>query len=189
MTPRKPGKIDNMYRLDFETVKQVMQEHRKTGLLYADISPEAVGLRGVCRIEIQLTAGTIISCSIVSDSGQCIADKEAIKRISRLGLLFWTFVPQNGATITGPLSEPPTPALKENFTFPRRVVQVEQWRMQSWSRLHRAIFALADGSRSATKIAGILTAPQDLVDSALRDLESIGVIVMGPYQQKDLLSF
>ncbi|HET8847053.1 MAG TPA: hypothetical protein VFN35_36665 [Ktedonobacteraceae bacterium] len=165
-----------------------MQEHRKTGFLYADVPAEAVGLRGRCHIEVQLTAGNIISCVIVSENGQQIPQKEAIKKISRLGLLFWTFTPQEPTTQSLPVPVTPV-APEENFTFPRRAMQIEQWQMSTWPRLHRGIFALADGSRSSAKIAAILTTPPQAVDRALRELEAIGAIVMGPYQASDLTSF
>lgn len=49
--------------------------------------------------------------------------------------------------------------------------------MHNLSRLHRAVFALADGTKSAAKIAEMLSTSPDLVDKALSDLRSIGVII------------
>jgi len=133
-----------------------------------------------CRIEIKLTAGTIVSCSIVTDSGQRLPEKESIKKISRLGPLFWTFVPQ--AVAASPA--PPTHVRKEEIFFPQHIAQVEQGQIRTWSRIHRMVFALADGTRSVAKIAEILSVAPDLVDRALRDLQSIGVITMGPLNGK-----
>jgi hypothetical protein len=166
-----------MYTLDFETMKQVMQEHKKTGFLYADVPSGVTGLSGPCRIEVKLMAGAIDSCSIVSERGQRLPEKESIKQVSRLGTLLWVFAPQTSAV------QQISPALtpREASPFPQRTVQTERWQMNSWSRLHRSIFALADGTRSVAKIAEMLSVPPEHVDKSLRDLQSVGAIVMGPY--------
>lgn len=161
-----------MYTLDFETMKQVMQEHQKTGLLYADIPSGVAGLSGPCRIEVKLMAGIVASCSIVNERGQRLSEKESIKRVSRLGALLWIFVPQTSSA----LPAPSMPAPRDLSPFPLRLVQLDQEQMRSWSRLHRGIFALSDGTRSVMKIAEILSLPPEVVDRALQDLQSIGVI-------------
>jgi hypothetical protein len=173
-----------MYTLDFRTVLQVMQEHQKTGLLYADVPPDAVGMREPCRIEVKLEAGTMVSCSIVTESGQRLSEKESVRKISRLGALVWTFVP---LAVAAQPAQPAQPAqslalVPEHASVPWRTLQVDQWQMRSWPRLHRAIFALADGTRSIAKIAAMLSVPPELVTQAVHDLRAIGVIVIGPPQ-------
>jgi len=168
-----------MYTLDFETMKQVMQEHQKTGFLYADVPAGAAGISETCRIEINLMAGVMVSCAIVDSNGQLFSEKESVKKISRMGSLFWTFVPRQPVT-TSPLSSPTTPGPVEVPIFPRRTVHLEQWQMRDWPRLHRGIFALADGTRNIAKISEMLSTSPELVDRALRDLQSISVIAMGP---------
>jgi hypothetical protein len=165
-----------MYTLDFGTMMQVMQEHQKTGLLYADVPPEVAGMREACRIEIKLEAGTMVSCSIVTESGRRLSEKESLRKISRMGSLTWTFVP-----LTVPAQPALLPAFRaENVSIPQRVLSVEQWQMRSWPRLHRAIFALADGTRSVAKIAEMLSVSPAAVDQALSDLVAIGVVALGP---------
>lgn len=172
-----------MYNLDFETIKLVMQEHQKTGFLHADVPAGMAGLSEPCRIEVRLQAGKVISCYIVGKSGQRLAERESVKRVERMGRLKWTFTLQEERT-TGILEAlPPSfpPFIPEEIpVFPRRVVYLEQWQMQSWPRLHRMIFALSDGTRSTTKIAEVLSAAPEQVEAALRDLQSINVITMGP---------
>lgn len=171
-------------------MKQVMQEHQKTGILHADVSSGVAGMPGPCHIEIQLLAGTIVSCAIVDSYGQRLSEKESLKRISRLGTLLWTF--ESRMNSTQPRLPAVTPSTPPAFTppalpvftpsklslFPCRTVQLTQEQMRSWSRIHRGIFALADGTRSVAKITEILSAPPDLIDRALRDLQSIGVIAL-----------
>lgn len=164
-----------MYTLDFETIKQVMQEHQKTGLLSAEMPAGLAGLREPCRIEINILAGNIVSCAIVGDSGRFITGNEAAQELARLGRIRWTFTPQQRA------STQPVPAIAKPVKvspFPRRTLQVEQWQIQSWPRLHRTVFALADGTKPVAKIAEMLSAPPDLIERALRDLQSIGAIIL-----------
>lgn len=166
-----------MYNLDFETMKQVMQEHQRTGYLYSDVPSGVAGVPGPCRIEINIKAGTVVSCSIVGNGGQRVTGKDSVKHIARLGRLKWIFTPQAEITTA---SIPVTPVPEEVPLFPTRSVYLEQWQMQSWPRMHRTVFALADGSRSIVKIAEILSASPDVVEKTLRDLQSIGVITMNP---------
>jgi hypothetical protein len=169
-----------MYTLDFATMKQVMQEHQKTGLLYAEVPPGVADRRERWRVEIKLVSGNIVSCSLIDESGRRLPEAESIKRLSRLGPLHWTFVPQ--AVVA--LSAQPPPHPSGNVFFPQRIIQVEQWQMRSWPRVHRAIFALADGTRSAAKIAEMLSLAPGFVEKALRDLQAIGVITLGPYSRR-----
>ncbi|QBD82958.1 hypothetical protein EPA93_46155 [Ktedonosporobacter rubrisoli] len=169
-----------MYTLDFETMLQVMQEHQKTGLLYAELPAGTVGLQEACRIEIKLRVGTIVTCTIASKSGWRLPDKKMIKKISQLGPLLWTFVPETTAVLPAAQSAPAPIQQGEITFFPRRTVQIEQVQMRSWPRLHRGIFVLADGTRSIVKLAEILSVPPFQVERALYDLQSIGVIAMGP---------
>jgi hypothetical protein len=167
-----------MYTLDFETIQQVMQEHQKTGFLFAELPSGVVGLRESCRVEIKIMAGSIASCAIVGKSGRRLTGKEAAQGLARLGRLRWTFTPQQEAPVpTAPLS--PIPG--EVGIFPRRyVVYLDQRQMRTWSRMHRAVFSLADGTKSVVKIAEILSTSPDLVEKALRELQSIGVIILEP---------
>ncbi|HLI91569.1 MAG TPA: hypothetical protein VKV37_22980 [Ktedonobacteraceae bacterium] len=170
-----------MYTLDFATMKQVMQEHQKTGFLYAEVPLGVADRRGRWRVEIKLVSGSIVSCSLIDESGRRLPEAESIRKLARLGPLHWTFVPQ--AVVARPALTPPHPP--GNLFFPQRIVQVEQWQMRSWPRVHRAIFALADGTRSAAKIAEMLSLAPDLVEKALRDLQAIGVITLGPYSGRN----
>lgn len=170
--------ILSMYHLDFETVKQVMQAHQKTGFLYTEVSAKAAGTPEPCRIEIHFQAGTIISCFIISSSGHRIKDEESAKRLARLGKLNWTFVPQE-ETVIQQASPAPAPAPVQVPALPQRTVHLEQWQMNSWPRIHRRVFALADGTRNIGKIAEVLSTSPEVVRKVLQDLQSIGVVNMG----------
>jgi hypothetical protein len=85
-----------MYTLDFETMKQVMQEHQMTGLLIAEVPSGVAGMHEPCRIEINIQAGDMVTSCIVGNSGRRITGKEFAKALSRLGRLNWNFTPQKG---------------------------------------------------------------------------------------------
>jgi hypothetical protein len=170
--------------LNFEMIRQVMQAHQKTGRLYADVPSGVPGLREPCRIEINLVAGSITSCIIVGKSGRRIEGKNADQELVRSGRLRWTFIPQS-KEVFQPTSS--TLASGEISFFPQRIVFVEQEQMRTWSRVHRGIFALADGTKNAVTIAKILSVPLEQVQHALRDLQSLGVI--SRYDKKDRWSF
>jgi hypothetical protein len=170
-----------MYILDFDTISQVMQEHKKSGFLYAEAPAGVVSLREPCRIEINIVAGVIVSCIIVGNSGRRFTGKECAQELSRLGQLRWTFTPQQEVVVQ---SAPPVALPVEDSFFPLRTVHLEQLEIRSWPRMHRAVFALADGTKSVTKISAILSTSPDLVNKALRDLQSIGVIARGPQNGK-----
>ncbi len=163
------------YTLDFETMQQVMQEHQKTGLLYAELASGTASLREPCRVEIKIMTGAVASCVIIGKSGRRLSGKVAIRDLGRMGSLRWTFTPQQ-ENVVPPLASRPT--FTESATFPRRSAYPSQDQMRNWPRMHRAVFALADGTKSVEKMAGILSASPVLVEKTLRELQSIGVIIM-----------
>jgi hypothetical protein len=164
-----------MYTLDFETIRQVMQAHQKTGSLSATTPSGVASLREACHIEINIIAGDIVSCTIAGASGRRLTGEKAIQELFRLGQLSWTFTPRQES-----ITQPTLPALVpgESIPFPRRIVLLERWQMSNLPRLHRTVFALADGTKSATKIAEILSTSPDLVEKALHDMQSMGIIAM-----------
>ncbi len=161
-----------MYTLDFETIRQVMQAHQKTGSLHAQVPAGIASLREPCHIEINIVAGAIVSCAIIGSSGRGFTGEKAIQELFRLGQLSWTFTSRQEVTAQ---LVPPALTAREPF-FSRRIARLESWHMSRLSRLHRMVFALADGTKSGAKIAEILSTSPDLVDKALNDLQSMGVI-------------
>jgi hypothetical protein len=165
------------YTLDFDTIQQVMRAHRKTGILYAEIASGVMKLREPCRIEIKIITGDIATCTIVGSSGRYLTGAEATQELARLGRIRWTFTPQQpAATLVAPVM----PSERDTSPYPRRTAYLDQEQMRNWPRLHRSVFALADGTKSIIKIAEVLVVPPEIVNKVLQDLQSIGVITMGP---------
>ena len=172
-----------MYNLDFETMMHAMQEHQKTGFLHTDMVLDATGSRESCHIEVKIQEGLLVSCSIVgSSSKHIITGKKAIQALLRLARLKWTFTLQQENVAPSSSFSAET---EEFFLLPRRTVQIRQEHLRTWSRMHRAVFALADGTRSIMKIAEVLSTSPDQVSKTLNALKSIGVIVMEPQSEKD----
>ena len=166
--------VNRSYELTFETIKQMMHMHRKTGLLHAEISLRMMDVREPCRIEVKVVAGTIISCSLVGKSGRRIPERETMQVLARLGRVRWIFTPKQEVVV---LSEPVVPSPTGFSSMrPRRLVFVDQDQSRSWPRLQRHVFALSDGTKSIAKIAEILSTTPELVENAVRDLQVKGVI-------------
>jgi hypothetical protein len=162
-----------MYTLNFETIRQVMQAHQKTGTLRARAPTGIASLREPCNIEISIMAGSIVSCTVVGSSGRYMVGERAIQELYRVGQLSWTFTPVEETVAQ------PTPSSNfgsGEFYFVRRISHLEPWQMNNLSRLHRAVFGLVDGTKSTTKIAEMLSTSPDLVNKALNDLQSLGII-------------
>jgi hypothetical protein len=170
--------------LNFEMIRQVVQAHQKTGRLYADTPSGVLSLREPCRIEINLVAGSITSCAIIGKSGRRVEGKRAEQELERAGRLHWTFIPQEEKVVQ-PIA--PIPSSREISFFPKRIVLVGQEQMRTWSRVHRRVFALSDGTKNVATISKILSVPLEQVQRALRDLQSLGVI--SRYDKKDRWSF
>ena len=145
-------------------------------------------MREPCRIEINIMAGTIVSCSILGKSGRRLAGEKVVREISRLGQLRWNFTSQEEATMQAmsPASSflspasPAFPRSAEVSLFPMRTANLEQRQMRTWPRTHRAIFALADGTKNIEKIAAMLSISPSIVYKAILDLQAIGVLILGP---------
>jgi hypothetical protein len=166
-----------VYTLDIETMSQIMLAHKKTGHLYADLPSGLPGLRESCSVTIVLETGKIVSCSIANDRGFLLTGDKAYRELSHLGRLRWTFVTRSlPDTRSGLVAR----SLEEKMVIsrPRRIVAVEQWQMRRWQRMHRLVYRLADGTKSVAEIAILLSTNSEIIEETLRDLGSIGVIVL-----------
>ena len=140
-------------------------------------------MRAPLYIEITLTAGNISRCTLAESSGRSLKAEDAMQAISRLGQIRWTFIQRQEAV---PLPAPSvvTPGVLTvvapdiHTIIPRRITPVGKEQVSSWPRLHRAVFGLADGTKSVVRIAEILAIPPGPVNQVLRELQTIGIIVL-----------
>src|SRR6266568_6949507 len=136
------------YTLDIETVKRVMQEHRETARLSADVPAGVIGRRhDAFHIEITFQAGALYACTLQGSSGWSKTAKDALHELERLGAvrLRWTVMPlpdglASPLTATASTLVAGTPA-----SCPRRTEQeVNPEQMRTWPRVYRGVFSLSD---------------------------------------------
>jgi DNA-binding transcriptional regulator YhcF (GntR family) len=156
-------------------MRQMMQKYKKTGYLQADLPSGVRGLRDSCRVEITLKAGEMVSCSITSSRGLLLTGDKAYQELIRQGRIHWTFVSSSPlVTQTSPVR-----ALEKNtVSRPHRTITVGQMQMRSWPYMHKLVYGLVDGTKSVAEIAEQLSATPRTIEEVLRDLQSIGVIMM-----------
>ncbi len=103
-----------------------------------------------------------------------MSGKEATQAISRLGRLKWTLTTTQEANVP-PQSSGPLPGVTSGR--PRRTIdRLGPAQLQRLSRVHRGVFALADGTKNTAKIAEVLSTPPHIVEQAIRDLYNMGII-------------
>jgi len=73
--------------------------------------------------------------------------------------------------ITGPLT-------RNTISRPRRTAALTQWQMRPWQGIHKQVYSLADGKRSVTEIAALLSTTPEAIKEILHDLQSIRVVAM-----------
>jgi hypothetical protein len=80
-----------IYSIDLETMVQILQEHRQTGVLQAELPGGMAGLRERCRIEIDVVKGNIVACRVENSSEHVVLwGDDALREVHRLGVLDWT---------------------------------------------------------------------------------------------------
>src|ERR1700730_7927954 len=104
-------------------MKQVMQEHRRTGILSAETIAAIGHVRGPCRVEIVLKAGTIVSCVLVGSNGARLTGKEAEQKLAHLGQLRWTFTPGQEVVLSPGHVASSTLVAEAEIFLPQRTAQ------------------------------------------------------------------
>lgn len=170
------GKEQLVYTLDLVTIMQIMQAHKKTGALHADLPSGVPKLREPCRVEIALEAGNIFSCAIISKRGSLLTGDEAYQKLVHLGRIRWTFVPQQSSV--QPSESANRASEKAVVSHPYRVGVIEQEQIRSWRLMYKMVYGLADGTRNIEEIAALLSTTPEAIEEVLRDLQSMRVIAM-----------
>ena len=109
-----------IYSIDLETMAQILQEHRQTGVLQAELPGGMAGLRERCRIEIDVVKGNIVACRVENSSERVVLwGEDALREVNRLGVLDWTLT----------LRREPLPPLHESS--PNLRTQSPSWERMS----------------------------------------------------------
>jgi hypothetical protein len=196
-----------VYTIDLATLLQLLREFRRSGLLRTEISSGLPRLKKPCFVIVELQRGEMIACHVKDSRGQTLlTGQDAIRAVSAAGKLNWVFdaMPEqalsggqpNRNSLSGPLGQmPPLPPNRSqtsptlpvprwpaDFTqrslVPHRLIEMGPMDMNGWPRRHRQVYVLIDGIRNAEKIAAMLSLPALFVEEVLREIQSIGAIVL-----------
>jgi hypothetical protein len=70
------------------------------------------------------------------------------------------------------------PQTRHTISRPRRIVALTQWQMRPWRDMHKQVYSLADGKKSVTEIAVLLSTTPEAIKEVLHDLQSIRVVAL-----------
>jgi hypothetical protein len=133
------------------------------------------------RAQLTLSEGQVISCQVQqSADGQLLLTAgSALQWLASQGSRSWDQV-GNSPKVLLPASRPPQAEPLLAGAVPHRLAVWGPAERGTWSRKHRQIFGLVDGTRSIERIALMLCQPLDLVQDIVRDLQAQGAITVMP---------
>jgi hypothetical protein len=181
-----------MYKIDLATLLQLFEEFQRSGVFTAEIPRGTLGLKepGLARVEV--INGMVVNCVILGRDGRYLSSgTDALRKLHQMGGLKWLMSTQTGSSPvveTSPLrSLPPAPLpaprVTGNLAFhaliPMRLAAMERGVMNRLTPMQRRVLVLVDGSRSITKIAALLSVRVEIVQGTLRELEAMGLIMIG----------
>jgi len=172
------------YLLDIETLLLFLSSRRQSGEVSTDLKRfPSIAYKGPCHTSITLIEGKVISCIVQDQEGRILVDGEnALQGLKGMGQLDWAWSTSNLKSVGAPPAQM-NPSDMSSL-IPRRIVPLEMIDRNTLPRRHWQILLLVDGSRTATRIAMILSAsasPSDLqeVIRILQDLHQRRIIVAG----------
>ena len=182
-----------MYELDLAAMIQLLQEFRQNVTLQTELR-NINGIKGSFLVQVELLEGNLVACLIKSSSNQILyTNNDALRLLQSLGKLTWTLnvhkstassslVSQESQSrpiqpilaLPAPSHAPTSPIRR--IPIPRRTIQVPQGQINTWPRRHRMVYVLIDGKKNVQQIATMLSLPNNIVERALKDFQSIGII-------------
>jgi hypothetical protein len=171
-------KGSSVYNSTFTELVQMLKEMRKSWVV--NIETEEIGSKKPWQAQLSFVDGIVTVCHVwrKADGRSLFTDGGAIGWLTSLPSLRWTLegpTPQQALPQAGNGSQA---VLSSSPWVPQRLRQVEQRVLPSLSRKQRQVFALADGTRSAERIAAILCQPVEVAVEVLHDLEAMGMITL-----------
>ncbi|GHO87333.1 hypothetical protein [Dictyobacter formicarum] len=184
-----------MYSIGLTTLLQLMQGYQQNGRLRAQLPHGTLGLQS-SYVFIDVVQGSIISCHIVDTQGQVLTSgRAALNTVAYVGPLDWMVMQEYVHTsprlpaipqhTTGQLQAIPqyaghssTPHPDTNLV-PQRIVPIDSAMLMNFPRHLKRVLVLVDGTRTAGKIASILSPQEDRIHEvlqSLRDLEDMGIL-------------
>ena len=129
--------------------------------------------------QLTFSEGQVISCRVhqSADGQLLLRDGVALQWLASQGSLSW-HQPGTPARLLLPASHTPRADPFLPGAVPHRLAVLGPAERGAWSRKHRQIFGLIDGTRSIERIAMMLRQPLDLVQDLVRDLQAQGAVTV-----------
>ena len=169
------------YLLDIETLLLFLDSRRQSGELAARLKRfPGIAYKGPCHVSITVIQGKVVSCTIQSQEGRLLVEGEsALRSLRGMGQLEWSWSTTSLKSVVAPPAQQNSG--EGSSLIPRRIVPLEVVDRNVLPRRHWQVLLLIDGTRTAARIASILspTAPalQEVL-SILQDLQRLGIIVV-----------
>ncbi|MFL5665957.1 MAG: hypothetical protein ACJ8BW_32110 [Ktedonobacteraceae bacterium] len=159
-----------------------MSSRRQSGEVSTDLKRfPGIAYKGPCHAYITLIEGKVVSCIVQDQEGKTLIDGErALQGLKGLGQLEWTWSTVNLKSVPAAPAQRNPPDMSS--IIPRRIVPLEMIDRNTLPRRHWQILLLIDGSRTATRIASVLSISpssselQEVI-RILQDLHQRGIIV------------
>lgn len=185
---------------------ELLERYKQNGTLHAELR-HVPGVRGNCHVWLQLIDGKAMFCFIETsdERRQEIALEVLLRLDASKGPFAWTLLQQSlvqesprptpASPIPPPSASPPIPPQPPVTEFSPRVAQgypafpvfrqiapFNPLQLSTWSArdkmILRSIFLLVDGRRSSEEIKAMLSISPEVVEEALRILQSMKVIAL-----------
>ncbi len=177
-----------IFPLDLKTLLQILARQKQRGLLQANIPSEKLrypGTRQVLHASILLDNGIIQACTIALKQGELVAEgQDALQLLMGVGVIEWQWranvsrLPDSPPQVAPSYQAPASSTVRFSL-FAASVLQRtsrSEAALPTLPREYRKILALVDGQRSVHKLAIVLALSEEEVMTALRVLQSQGLV-------------
>lgn len=164
-----------MYSLDYDMVIQVLQQFRYSGEVRAHVQPHSK-FKGGGHVVLVVQNGEITSCLLFSSREQKpYHNTDAVRFLSKLGVLEWELIPIAPSQPSSPLATPSS-KIDDRTDFSPRRRTISQIQVGTWPVLQRSVYALSDGTHSVKQIALLLSQPITIIEQVIYDLQRTGAL-------------
>ena len=184
------------YALTLDLLLHILQSHQQTHQVWALVPAEVLpALKGratrgtLCRVSLDVSQGQVVSCVIRDQQDRVLLEgPKALACVRSCEQVVWTVqtlpsasglsVTDGGAhrlpsSVTSPASPMPWSARPP----PVLVQALDARLLEAVSRSQRRLLLLINGKRSITELGAMLGMQRALVESTLRELEALGLII------------
>jgi hypothetical protein len=182
-----------VYPIDLQTILQVFAN--QSGELRTTVR-QVANVKGECQALVVLSLGKVVSCTIQQGGRPVLVGEDAFRMLVRAGILQWEYTPTSpSASLPSNREQSPVPTRPAETspalpprqydapgmpagTIPVQARPIPAGEFATWPRLHRFVYQLSTGDKTAEDIARILSAPPERVRTALLSLVNLRAIYL-----------